>query len=214
MTNLENGSSVIVRVNDRGPFHAGRIIDLSNKTADLLDMSHSGTGKVRVQYVGPARMDGHDMPFLMASFVQKGDRFPRINPEGQIASGVMVASAEPMAAPQAQSQVLRVPPPAQAPAIQTSLSGPTPSGSFGGATPATAAFEQFLMLPQYGPHLIERPLPASAPKLRGSFASAYAVVGSNDSALVFDAILVRNDGLTPEAIEAFAARRADTVRRP
>ncbi|WP_084364378.1 septal ring lytic transglycosylase RlpA family protein [Rhizobium sp. RU36D] len=212
VTNLENGSSVIVRVNDRGPFHAGRIIDLSNKTADLLDMSHSGTGKVRVQYVGPARMDGHDMPFLMASFSQKGDRFPRINPEGQIASGVMVASAEPMAAPQSQPQTLRVPPPA--PAIQTSLSGPTPNGSFDTTAPAAAALEQFLMLPQYGPHLIERPLPSSAPKLRGSFASAYAVVGSNDSAMVFDAILVRNDGLTPEAIEAFAARRAGTQSKP
>ncbi len=92
VTNLESGSSVIVRVNDRGPYHEGRIIDLSNKTADMLDLQHSGTGKVRVQYVGRARMDGHDMPYLMASYVPKGSRIPGVNPEGQIATGVMVAS--------------------------------------------------------------------------------------------------------------------------
>ena len=49
VTNLENGSSIIVRVNDRGPYHPGRIIDLSNKTAEMLDLTHSGTGNVRVQ---------------------------------------------------------------------------------------------------------------------------------------------------------------------
>ncbi len=83
-------------MNDRGPYHAGRIIDLSGKTADMLDLKHSGTGKVRVQYVGKARMDGHDMPYLMASYQPKGSRFPSVNPEGQIATGVMVASAQPL----------------------------------------------------------------------------------------------------------------------
>jgi rare lipoprotein A len=92
VTNIENGTSVIVRVNDRGPYHAGRIIDVSDKTAELLDMKRAGTAKVNVQYVGRARMDGEDMPFLMASYVRKGDRLPSIRPEGQIATGVMVAS--------------------------------------------------------------------------------------------------------------------------
>jgi rare lipoprotein A len=92
VTNLENGSSVIVRVNDRGPYHEGRILDVSSKTAELLDMKRTGTAKVNVQYVGRARMDGQDMPFLMASYIRKGDRLPNFNPGGQIASGVMVAS--------------------------------------------------------------------------------------------------------------------------
>ncbi len=96
VTNVENGTSVIVRVNDRGPYHAGRIIDVSGKTAELLDMKRTGTAKVNVQYVGRARMDGEDMPFLMASYIRKGDRLPSIRPEGQIASGVMVASNEPL----------------------------------------------------------------------------------------------------------------------
>ena len=49
VTNLENGRSLIVRVNDRGPFVAGRIVDLSRRSAQLLGLEGQGTGKVRVQ---------------------------------------------------------------------------------------------------------------------------------------------------------------------
>lgn len=48
VTNLENGRSLIVRVNDRGPFSKGRIIDLSKRAAELLDFERQGTAKVRV----------------------------------------------------------------------------------------------------------------------------------------------------------------------
>ncbi|MGV2128685.1 septal ring lytic transglycosylase RlpA family protein [Agrobacterium vitis] len=97
VTNLDTGSSVIVRVNDRGPFHANRLIDLSDKAAELLDVKGHGTAHVKVKYVGPADMTGHDMPYLMASYVRKGQRVPGVDPfgGGQIASGVMVASNAP-----------------------------------------------------------------------------------------------------------------------
>lgn len=49
VTNLENGRSLIVRVNDRGPFVAGRIIDLSRRSAQLLGTEGKGTARVRVQ---------------------------------------------------------------------------------------------------------------------------------------------------------------------
>lgn len=49
VTNLENGRSLVVRVNDRGPFKRGRIIDLSKKSAGLLGFEKKGTAKVRVQ---------------------------------------------------------------------------------------------------------------------------------------------------------------------
>lgn len=49
VTNLENGRSLVVRVNDRGPFAHGRILDLSRRAAQLLGMETSGTAKVRVQ---------------------------------------------------------------------------------------------------------------------------------------------------------------------
>ncbi len=49
VTNLENGRSVVLRVNDRGPFARGRIIDVSSKAADLLAFKGKGTAKVRVE---------------------------------------------------------------------------------------------------------------------------------------------------------------------
>lgn len=54
VTNLSNDKSVVVRVNDRGPFHDNRIIDLSYVAAYKLDMLKSGTAKVRVEVLQPA----------------------------------------------------------------------------------------------------------------------------------------------------------------
>lgn len=58
VTNLENGRTVIVRVNDRGPFVDDRIIDLSKAAGAALDMHAKGTVKVRVEYVGAAPLNG------------------------------------------------------------------------------------------------------------------------------------------------------------
>lgn len=49
VTNLENGKSVLVRINDRGPYVHGRIIDLSAKAAQILDMKKEGFARVRLQ---------------------------------------------------------------------------------------------------------------------------------------------------------------------
>lgn len=57
VTNLENGREVVVRVNDRGPFVGTRIIDLSKRTAEVLDFKHKGKAPVRVQYIGPAPLN-------------------------------------------------------------------------------------------------------------------------------------------------------------
>ena len=60
VTNLENGYSVIVRVNDRRPYHAGRVMDVSSRVADVLDMKAMGTAKVKVDYVGAAPIEGSE----------------------------------------------------------------------------------------------------------------------------------------------------------
>src|ERR1700754_2295490 len=60
VTNLRNGKSLIVRVNDRGPYHGNRLIDVSNKAAELLDFKGNGVAKVRVEYVGRAPLEGSD----------------------------------------------------------------------------------------------------------------------------------------------------------
>ncbi|ARM88501.1 rare lipoprotein A precursor protein [Rhizobium sp. CIAT894] len=223
VTNLESGSSVIVRVNDRGPYHEGRIIDLSNKTADMLDLQHSGTGKVRVQYVGRARMDGHDMPYLMASYVPKGSRIPGVNPEGQIATGVMVASnSRKITRDQLQSsEDYETPANVPVPMSATSYAGSTPSARYNAAAAAPAlaapahvlvapsapsanntqqAFDQMIVLPEIGPMPYERPL--------GSLALGYQNedVKTVTVNLAFDAVMVRNDGLTQESILASAKR--------
>lgn len=68
VTNVGNNRSVIVRVNDRGPFAHDRLIDLSKRTAQLLGFIHSGTAKVRVEYIEKARLDGQDGAYLLASY--------------------------------------------------------------------------------------------------------------------------------------------------
>lgn len=53
VTNLDNGKSVVVRINDRGPFHQGRIIDLSYAAAQRIGILQAGTGKVEVEIALP-----------------------------------------------------------------------------------------------------------------------------------------------------------------
>ncbi|WP_332714418.1 septal ring lytic transglycosylase RlpA family protein [Pelagibacterium mangrovi] len=70
VTNLANNTSALVRINDRGPFSNSRVIDLSRHTAQVLGFQQQGTAKVRVQYVGPAPLNGDDTRFLTASVNQ------------------------------------------------------------------------------------------------------------------------------------------------
>lgn len=70
VANLSNGRSLIVRVNDRGPYHANRIIDVSMRAAHLLGFTNRGTAWVRVEYVGPAELAGSDDRLLEATLRQ------------------------------------------------------------------------------------------------------------------------------------------------
>jgi rare lipoprotein A len=60
VTNLSNNRSIVVRVNDRGPFANDRIIDLSRRSADALGFRRNGTANVRVQYLRRAPLNGDD----------------------------------------------------------------------------------------------------------------------------------------------------------
>ena len=68
VTNLANGRQIIVRVNDRGPFHGGRIIDLSYAGAKKLGYANSGTARVRVEAIDPANFQPNSvsLPSLSA----------------------------------------------------------------------------------------------------------------------------------------------------
>ena len=61
VTNLENGKHIIVKVNDRGPFHENRIIDLSYTAATKLDIVKKGTGLVEIRAVGPDQTISADL---------------------------------------------------------------------------------------------------------------------------------------------------------
>jgi len=87
VTNLGNGKSLIVRVNDRGPYHGNRLIDVSNKAAELLDFKGNGVARVRVEYVGRAPLEGSDDRQLIATL--------RTGVPAPAPSLVRVASARP-----------------------------------------------------------------------------------------------------------------------
>ncbi|MBV8927244.1 MAG: septal ring lytic transglycosylase RlpA family protein [Bradyrhizobium sp.] len=87
ITNLANGKSLIVRVNDRGPYHGNRLIDFSNKAAELLEFKGNGTARVRVEYVGRAPLEGSDDRQLIATL--------RTGVPAPAPSLVRVASARP-----------------------------------------------------------------------------------------------------------------------
>jgi rare lipoprotein A len=99
VTNLRNGKSLIVRVNDRGPYHGNRLIDVSNKAAELLEFKGNGVASVRVEYVGRAPLEGSDDRQLIAT-LRSG--VPAPSP-----SAVRIASARPFV-PEMSSSAARI----------------------------------------------------------------------------------------------------------
>ena len=119
VTNLQNGRSVVVRVNDRGPFVGNRIIDLSYTAASRLDMLRNGTAMVEVRALDPSAPRGQGAPLLAAAPV------PPSSPAGAAAS-----TAPPGTAPAAPASPTAPLSPA-APAAPISSAAP--------AAPTTAA---------------------------------------------------------------------------
>jgi rare lipoprotein A len=92
VTNVTNGRSIVVRVNDRGPFHSSRVIDVSRRTADVLGFRSTGVGSVKLDYVGPAPDSGSDDRRLLASYQEFGH--PSAPPGVQVASIRPVSDGE------------------------------------------------------------------------------------------------------------------------
>ena len=72
VTNLDNGYSMMLRVNDRGPYHAGRVMDVSEEAARALDFHRRGTARVRIEYAGKASVAGSDDRKLLATLRTDG----------------------------------------------------------------------------------------------------------------------------------------------
>src|ERR1700732_3743214 len=75
VTHLSNGQSLIVRVNDRGPYHGNRLIDVSNRAAELLEFKGNGVARGRVEYVARAPLEGSDDRQLVAT-LRTGEQAP------------------------------------------------------------------------------------------------------------------------------------------
>jgi rare lipoprotein A len=124
VTNLDNGRSIIVRVNDRGPYVANRIIDLSIGTAKALDFYSRGLARVRVEYVGRAPLQGTDDSMLLATLRQGG---PAPAP-----SLVMVAAAKPLVptvSRERESPVIRSREASTTPMLAERPNGPAPTSA-------------------------------------------------------------------------------------
>ncbi|MFT6984536.1 MAG: rare lipoprotein A [Psychromonas sp.] len=70
VTNLENNKQIIVRVNDRGPFHSGRIVDLSYAAAKKLDMLKAGTARVKIKLLHFKNKKQQDEHFTGIYYIQ------------------------------------------------------------------------------------------------------------------------------------------------
>lgn len=119
VTNLDNGRAIVLRINDRGPFAKNRIIDISQRGAQLLDFVNKGTARVRVEILAEeslalkrALLDGgavpDDMPVIAAA--------PRGAVQGEVLASPGPAPA-PISAPISAPVSAPVPPPQPAPAI-------------------------------------------------------------------------------------------------
>ncbi|WP_375464178.1 septal ring lytic transglycosylase RlpA family protein [uncultured Methylobacterium sp.] len=120
VTNTANGYSMVVRVNDRGPYHANRVMDVSEEVARALEFRTKGTARVRVAYLGKASIAGSDDRKLLATLRTDGA------PAGPRAP-VMVADLGPSDEPERYERPARAPLAFKpAPEVQESDEAPAP----------------------------------------------------------------------------------------
>lgn len=156
VTNLKNGSSVIVRVNDRGPYADGRIIDLSKRAAQMLDYTHAGVARVQVEYLGRAPLNGRDDQFLLASYRPgKGTRQPI---DDGLPAGVMVAMNGPTPSAPARNLAFPTAPGGLEPMPPVALATASSArGAIGAAQSFSLIAAGDPVLPDFGPEIPERP---------------------------------------------------------
>src|SRR5712692_9833091 len=159
VTNLQNGRSLRLRVNDRGPFVDGRIIDLSRRAAQLLGFETTGTATVRVRImkeesieVAEAAMRGGTGRVLLA---QAAATEPAQAPRSESRPPMQVAAAGPPSLRAAE--VIGTPPPAAAPPEPPPAARPA-------AAPAPSGYWPTLIAPAHAetlhPAHAQKPMPA------------------------------------------------------
>ncbi len=123
VTNLKNNKSMIVRVNDRGPYHGGRVMDVSQRVAEALSFKGEGTARIRVDYIGRASLTGSDDEKLMATLRDDG------GPAQLADSSIAIDASQPLTPPPVPETPLRRQPvlvAARVSRVGLSLSDPPP----------------------------------------------------------------------------------------
>ena len=188
VTNLDNGKSVVVRVNDRGPFHDGRIIDLSYAAAVKIGIRDRGTGRVEVVGLSPGENARHDYEAVAA-------RTPAAAPPAraadalQLPPGVHIATGKPRPMQSAAPATAAATPSAMDRRVEGVL--PIAAANASERVPATPA-----------------PATASVPASRPAAAPAASPAPASDQDWRFD---MRQDGkaMTADEFDAWMkARRA------
>lgn len=132
VTNLRNHYSMVVRVNDRGPFAPGRIMDVSRRVADLLDFRRTGTTKVKIEYLGRASLEGSDDEKLASTLRNDGSTpsgAPSMLANADAADEpVQTASADPNDVPQTAPAVAQQQPAAAQPGDGSESADALPPG--------------------------------------------------------------------------------------
>jgi rare lipoprotein A len=159
VTNLANKRSIVARVNDRGPYHQNRLIDVSVRTAKLLGFYDQGTARVRVDYVGPASLEGSDDSRLEAT-LRRGTPAPPDRPFelGQAAPPARLAKR----APSSEFSAVTREPIGPVAATPNSTAGSAPRRMASGQPPASfgARFGLAAGMPAAGARI--EPVPAYA----------------------------------------------------
>jgi rare lipoprotein A len=165
VTNLMNSRSIIVRVNDRGPFHGGRMMDLSQTTADALAFRHLGTARIKMEYLGQASLAGSDDKLLLATLRTDGSAAPIPG----TSTRTMVASAEPVATTRTRSVDLEAQPAAEPEPVPVAAQpivqayAPQQPRMITPSAPVVATLASVTSTPVEGPSLRAAPLPPNRP---------------------------------------------------
>jgi rare lipoprotein A len=165
VTNLENGNTVVVRINDRGPFVDTRVLDVSKRAADALGYRRQGTTHVRVQLIGPAPLkdSGGRQVLALNDALNDGaslNQLAALSQDGSASAPVQVAEAKPRRKLQAPVQQVAYEPPPQPP---TDSSYVVRVAIFHDIENATAAYDQ---VSGFGPAQIIKAVGANGPLYR------------------------------------------------
>lgn len=165
VTNLENGREVVVRVNDRGPFVGTRIIDLSKRTAEVLEFKHKGKTQVRVQYIGTAPLNDNAGRHLVAmnQELDRGTSLRKMIAAADRRRGKVPAAEEVMVAEATPRKMKKAAPPPPEPSYETASYEAAPA-----VQPAAAEVSYFVQLGSFSDG-------GNAARVRDQFAAVWPV---------------------------------------